>query len=85
MANGILYAHAKPSNQNIMAIRKEKRLSPLKDKASKKEVDDNKPDLSYEGGLDAQKDQLNDVPKNTEDWQNVKGKGETKYVHPKKS
>lgn len=68
-----------------MAIRKEKRLSPLKDKTSKRKVDDDKPDLSYEGGLDAQKDQLNEVPKNTEDWQNVKSKGETKYAQPKKT
>lgn len=68
-----------------MAIRKEKRLSPLKDKASKKKADDHKPDLSNEGGADAQKEQLNEVPKNTEDWQNVKSKKETKYVSPKKS
>jgi len=68
-----------------MAIRKEKRLSPLKDKASKKKEDDDKPDLSYEAGLDPQKNQLNEVPKNTEEWQNLKNKEEAKYSHPKNS
>lgn len=54
-----------------MAIRKEKRLSPLKDKKSKKKEDDRVPDLSYEAGIDAQKEQINTVPKKTEEWQNT--------------
>ncbi|MDM8175550.1 MULTISPECIES: hypothetical protein [Olivibacter] len=54
-----------------MAIRKDKRLSPLKNKASKKREEEDKPDLSYEAGVDPQKDQINEVPKNTEDWQNA--------------
>jgi len=54
-----------------MAIRKEKRLSPLKDKKSKKKEDDHTPDLSYEAGVDAQKEQINTVPKKTEEWQNT--------------
>lgn len=54
-----------------MAIRKDKRLSPLKEKASKKREDEDKPDLSYEAGVDPQKNQINEVPKSTEDWQNA--------------
>ncbi|MFC6101467.1 hypothetical protein [Olivibacter domesticus] len=61
-----------------MAIRKERRLSPLRDKPFKKKEaqktedkgERKDRDLSYEGGIDSQQDQLNDLPKNTEDWQN---------------
>lgn len=61
-----------------MAIRKERRLSPLRDKPFKKreaqKIEDKgerkDPDLSNEGGVDAQQEQLNDFPKNTEEWQN---------------
>ncbi|WP_134090501.1 hypothetical protein [Olivibacter sp. XZL3] len=54
-----------------MAIRKDKHLSPLKEKVSKKKEDEDKPDLSYEAGVDPQKNQINEVPKSTEDWQNA--------------
>ncbi|WP_028296135.1 hypothetical protein [Olivibacter sitiensis] len=60
-----------------MAIRKERHLSPLEDKAQKKKEESkekkgkHQADLSYEGGVDSQQDQLNDVPKETEKKQNV--------------
>lgn len=62
-----------------MAIRKERRLSPLKDKAFKKkeakhiEKGGERVDIdrSYEAGVDPQEDQLNRIPKDTEDKQNV--------------
>lgn len=57
--------------QDKMAIRKDKHLSPLKHKASKKKEEEDKPDLSYEAGVNPQKEQINDIPKNTENWQNT--------------
>ncbi|QNL48361.1 hypothetical protein H8S90_16360 [Olivibacter sp. SDN3] len=62
-----------------MAIRKERHLSPLKDKPFKKrEAKQTEKggeridvDRSYEAGVDSQQDQLNRIPKKTEDKQNV--------------
>lgn len=62
---------------NTMAIRKDRHLSPLEDKTQKKKEEKKEkqgkhnPDLSYEGGVDSQQDQLNDVPKATEKKQNI--------------
>jgi len=62
-----------------MAIRKDPRLSPLRDKPVKKEEAKKKtPDLSYEGGIDSQQDQLNDVPKKMEERQNTDEKNKLK-------
>lgn len=60
-----------------MAIRKDRHLSPLEDKPQKKKEEEREkqgkhnPDLSYEGGVDSQQEQLNDVPKATEEEQNT--------------
>jgi|GEM_PF-1095033 len=54
-----------------MAIKKGKHLSTLSDKEFKKDKNLKKANWSYEGGIDPQKDQLNEVPKRTENWQNV--------------
>ncbi|MEH6309132.1 hypothetical protein RYH73_26005 [Olivibacter sp. CPCC 100613] len=69
-----------------MAIRKERRLSPLRDKPFKKKEEKRlkkedkhiDPDSSYEGGIDPQRDQLNDVPKKVEDRQNTDEKNKLK-------
>ena len=63
-----------------MAIHKERRLSPLRDKPQKKKEEkrDKTPNLSYEGGIDPQQEQLNDVPKKIEEQQNTDRKNRLK-------
>lgn len=66
-------------HHEAMAIRKEKRLSPLEDKPLKKKEAEEKErngdrvdkEESNEGGVDPQQDQVNDFPKDIEDDQNV--------------
>lgn len=54
-----------------MAIKKGKHLTTLGNKEFQKKRNLYKTNWSYEGGIDPQKDQLNEVPQNTEKWQNV--------------
>ncbi|GAA4792799.1 hypothetical protein GCM10023231_21230 [Olivibacter ginsenosidimutans] len=55
----------------MMAIKKGKHLSTLSNKEFQRKRNRRKANWSYEGGIDPQQDQLNEVPKNTEEWQNV--------------
>jgi len=54
-----------------MAIKKGKHLSTLSDKEFKKKKNLHKSNWNDEAGVDPQQDQLNNVPKKTEEWQNV--------------